>query len=249
MDVRSVLHRDGNTYDATIIRVYTSGSYSDGNNSNKQSEILYESLNEDMVSYGEADAIVTGSSSSIFTIMSSMTESQLISTLISVLLAALILMIVFRNLILGLISIIPVGVSIIWIVGSIYFMGYSFNIMTVMVTSLNIGIGIAFGIHVIQRFRLTADRSGDVRKAVSKTVTHTGGALFIAALTTAAGFGMLILAPLPPEQQFGIITALTIIYSYITSIFVLPPILMRWGEWRKKRKGFIITTRKIVEDL
>ena len=251
MDVRNVLHRDDNVYDATVMRIYSSGSYSDGNgdNSNKQTEILYGNLNDDMVSYGEADAIVTGSSSSIFTIMGSMTESQLLSTFISVLLAALILMIVFRNPILGLISIIPVGVSIIWIVGSIYFIGYSFNIMTVMVTSLNIGIGIAFGIHVIQRFRLTADRTGDVRKAVSKTVTHTGGALFIAALTTAAGFGMLILAPLPPEQQFGIITAMTIIYSYITSIFVLPPVLMSWGEWRKKRKGFIISPRRIEGDL
>ncbi|MCJ2513171.1 MAG: MMPL family transporter, partial [Candidatus Thermoplasmatota archaeon] len=250
MDVRSVLHLEGNTYDATVMRIYTSGSYSDenSNNSNKQSEILYKNLNDDMASYGGADAIVTGSSSSMYTIMGSMTESQLLSTFISVLLATLILMIVFRNPILGLISIIPVGVSIIWIVGSIYFIGYSFNIMTVMVTSLNIGIGIAFGIHVIQRFRLTADRTGDVRKAVSKTVTHTGGALFIAALTTAAGFGMLILAPLPPEQQFGIITALTIIYSYITSIFVLPPILMIWGIWRKKRKGFIISPRRVEDD-
>ena len=250
MDVKSVLHREGNTYDATVMRIYTSGSYSDGNsgNSNKQSEILYESLNGDMVSYGEADAIVTGSSSSIYTIMGSMTESQLLSTLISVLLAALILMIVFRNLILGLITILPVGISITWIVGSIYFIGYSFNIMTVMVTSLNIGIGIAFGIHVTQRFRLTADRTGDVKKAISKTIEHTGGALFIAALTTAAGFGMLILAPLPPEQQFGIITAMTIIYSYITSIFVLPPVLMKWGKWRKKRKGFIISPRRTVED-
>ncbi len=250
MDVRSVLHREGNTYDATVMRIYTSGSYSDENsdNSNKQSEILYENLNDDMTSYGEADAIVTGSSSSIYAIMSSMTESQLLSTFISVLLATLILMIVFRNPILGLISIIPVGVSIVWIVGTIYFIGYSFNIMTVMVTSLNIGIGIAFGIHVIQRFRLTADRTGDVRKAVSKTVTHTGGALFIAALTTAAGFGMLILAPLPPEQQFGLITAMTIIYSYITSIFVLPPVLLNWGIWRKKRKGFIISPMRIKDD-
>jgi predicted RND superfamily exporter protein len=250
MDVRSVLHRDGTNYDATVIRIYTSGSYSDGNsgNSNKQSEILYDSLNDDIISYGEADAIVTGSSSSIYTIMGSMTESQLLSTLISVLLAALILMIVFRNPLLGLITILPVGISIIWIVGSIYFIGYSFNIMTVMVTSLNIGIGIAFGIHVTQRFRLTADRTGDVKKAVTKTIEHTGGALFIAALTTAAGFGMLILAPLPPEQQFGIITALTIIYSYITSIFVLPPILMKWGQWRKERKGFIISPGRSMDD-
>jgi predicted RND superfamily exporter protein len=157
-------------------------------------------------------------------------------------------MVVFRNPLLGLITILPVGISIIWIVGSIYFIGYSFNIMTVMVTSLNIGIGIAFGIHVTQRFRLTADRTGDVEKAVSKTIAHTGGALFIAALTTAAGFGMLVLAPLPPEQQFGIITAMTIIYSYITSIFILPPILMKWGQGRKKNKGFIISLRKINDD-
>jgi hydrophobe/amphiphile efflux-3 (HAE3) family protein len=249
MDVRSVLHRDKGVYNATIIRVYTIGSFSDGDdgNSNQQSEVLYQDLTADMTSYGDADAIVTGMSSSIYSIMGSMTDSQLWSTFISVLLAALILMIVFRNPLLGLISVIPVAISIVWIVGSIYFLGYSFNIMTVMVTSLNIGIGIAFGIHVIQRFRLTADRSGDVKRAVSKTVTHTGGALFIAALTTAAGFGMLILAPLPPEQQFGIISAMTIIYSYITSIFVLPPILLRWGDWRKRRKGFIISPYRSKE--
>ncbi len=250
MDTRSVLHLQGNNYDATVMRIYTDSSYSDkdSDNSNTQSETLYENLNNDLVSYGDANAIVTGISSSIYTIMNSMTESQLISTLISVLLAALILMIVFRNPLLGLITIIPVGISIIWIIGSIYFIGYSFNIMTVMVTSLNIGIGIAFGIHVTQRFRLTADRTGDVKKAVSKTIEHTGGALFIAALTTAAGFGMLILAPLPPEQQFGIITAMTVIYSYITSIFILPAVLMKWGEWRKQKKGFIISPNKIIED-
>jgi predicted RND superfamily exporter protein len=59
---------------------------------------------------------------------------------------------------------------------------------------------------------------------------------------------MLILAPLPPEQQFGIITAMTVIYSYITSIFILPPVLMKWGEWRKQKKGFIISPNKIIED-
>ena len=249
-DVRSVLHRNGTFYDATVIRVYTSSFSEDEDiDSNTQYEILYNDLNEDMSSYGDAKAIVTGSSSSMYTIMGSMTESQLVSTVISILLAALILMIVFRNPLLGLITIIPVGISIVWIVGSIFFLGYTFNIMTVMVTSLNIGIGIAFGIHVTQRFRLTADRTGDVQIAVSKTVTHTGGALFIAALTTAVGFGILILAPLPPEQQFGLITAMTIIYSYFTSIFVLPPILMKWGQWQKKRKGYIISPNIIETDM
>jgi len=242
-DTQSVIHKTNSEYDAAIIRIYTSIDVSGSSDidTNRQIEILYNDLNEDMTSYGSVESIVTGESSSIYTIMGSMTQSQIISTAISVLLAAIVLIIVYRNLILGLISILPVGVSVLWIVGSVYFIGYSFNIMTVMVTSITIGIGVDFCIHTTERFRLTADRTGDVCKAVSKTVGHTGGALFIAALTTAAGFAMMILAPIPPEQQFGIVTSLTIAYSYLTSIFVLPPILKIWGKWRKKRKGYIIS--------
>jgi hydrophobe/amphiphile efflux-3 (HAE3) family protein len=245
-DTQSVIHKTDNDFDVAIIRIYTSIDVSGSSDvdTNKQIEILYNDLNKDIVNYGDVEYIVTGESSSIYIIMGSMTQSQIISTAISVLLAAIVLIIVYRNPILGLISILPVGVSVLWIIGSVYFIGYSFNIMTVMVTSITIGIGVDFCIHTTERFRLTADRTGDVCEAVSKTVGHTGGALFIAALTTAAGFAMMILAPIPPEQQFGIITSLTIVYSYLTSIFVLPPILKIWGKWRKKRKGYIISDRK-----
>jgi len=252
MKTRSVLHKnkEGKSYDATVIRIYTSIASSNGDStaSNKKSETLYNDLNEDIADYGDAKATVTGFESSMYTIMGSMTESQLLSTFISIILATLVLIIVFRNPILGLIAVIPIGLCIIWIVGTIYLLGYSFNIMTIMVTSLTIGIGIDYAIHATQRFRLTADRTGDVKKAVSKTIGHTGGALFIAALTTVAGFALLTLAPMPPEQQFGIITSMTIIYAYIASIIILPPILMKWGEWRKKRKGYIISTKPSEED-
>lgn len=245
-DVQRVLHKQGEIYDATIIRIYSRITYSDDDtvDTNEQMGILYSEIKNDMENYGDADVIVTGAYSSMYTIMNSMTESQIISTTISIVLASLVLIIVFRNLILGLITIIPVAICMIWIVGTIYFIGYSFNIMTIMVTSLTIGIGIDYAIHTTQRFRLIADRSGNVEKAVSETIGHTGSALFIAAVTTTAGFSMLILAPIPPEQQFGIITSMTIIYSYITSILILPPILMKWGKWRKKRKGYIISNRK-----
>ena len=109
-------------------------------------------------------------------------------------------------------------------------------------------LGIDYAIHATQRFRVTADRTGDIEKAVSKTIGHTGGALFIAAITTVAGFGMLILAPMPPEQQFGIIGCNTIIYAYVTSIIVLPPILMKWAKWRKKKKGYIISPKAPKEE-
>ena len=116
--------------------------------------------------------------------------------------------------------------------------------MTVMVTCLTIGIGIDYSIHATGRFRLVADKTGDAAKAMSETIGHTGGALLIAAMSTIAGFGMLIFAPIPPEQQFGVIMCLTILYAFLTSIFILPPIIMKWGKWRKKRKGYIISPKK-----
>jgi predicted RND superfamily exporter protein len=250
MDVHSVLHYNGKKYDATIIRAYTRISYSDENNldTSQQSGILYNDLKEDMTSYGDAKAIVTGQSSIMYTIIGSMTRSQIISTFISIILAALVIIIAFKNPILGIITVIPIGLCTLWIIGTIYFIGYSFNIMTIMITSLTIGTGIDYAIHATQRFRVTADRTGDIEKAVSKTVGHTGGALFIAAITTFSGFAMLILAPMPPEQQFGIITSMTIIYAYISSIIVLPPILMIWAKWRKKKKGYIISPTTPEED-
>jgi predicted RND superfamily exporter protein len=122
-----------------------------------------------------------------------------------------------------------------------YFIGYTLNVMTIMITSLTIGLGITYAIHAVERFRLYANNTGDVIGAVSETIGHTGGALLISAVTTMIGFGMLIFTPMPVEQQFGIITALTIAFAFLTSIFILPPILLFWGRWRKNHKGYIIS--------
>jgi predicted RND superfamily exporter protein len=135
---------------------------------------------------------------------------------------------------------VPVTISILWILGSIYYLGYILNVMTVTVTCITIGIGIDYAIHATERFRLVADKTGDISKAVHETISHTGGALFIAALTTVCGFGILVFAPVPPQQQFGFIIAITIIYSFLTSVLVLPLLLARWAKWRKEKKGYII---------
>ena len=61
-------------------------------------------------------------------------------------------------------------------------------------------------------------------------------ALFGAA-TTIAGFGLLVFALMPPLQQFGGITALTIFYSFIALSFILPSILANVGKDEKKKRN------------
>ena len=55
------------------------------------------------------------------------------------------------------------------------------------------------------------------------------------AATTAAGFGVLGFASLVPLQQFGLITALTIVYSFLAAVLVQPAVLKLWAEWRERR--------------
>ena len=237
------INRDGDNYDAALITVFTNlMNNGDADNVNDAMEVLYNDLNDDIkVDYGGSSAIVTGMNSMMYVIMNSMTESQIISTAICMILAGSVLVIVYRKPTLGIITMIPVIISTIWIIGTMYFIGFSLNVMTIMITSLTIGLGITYAIHAVERFRLIADRTGDVITAVSETIGHTGGALLISAITTIVGFGLLILTPMPVEQQFGLITALTILYAFLTSIFILPPTLMFWGKWKKRTKGYIIS--------
>ena len=248
-ETKEILHKnDQGDYDATVIVVYTNTFSVENADLNSVMEDLYNELKEDIGSINGNSAVITGDNTMMFSIMNSMTESQIISTALCIALAGIVLILAYRKLSLGLIALIPVCISTIWIVGTMYFIGYSLNVMTIMITSLTIGLGITYAIHAIERFRLVADKTGDVIGAVSETVGHTGGALMIAAITTMAGFGMLMLTPMPVEQQFGLITALTILFAFLTSIFILPPTLMFWGRWKKKKYGYIISKNKLKKE-
>jgi len=245
VQVPTVLLRNNSRYESAVIRIYIDPRLQTRNGeANEGLSVLAREIEEDIEEYGDATAIATGNYIMTLTITDSLSESQLLSTGISIVLAALVLIIVYRNPGLGLIAIIPVGIAMVWILGTMYFLGYSLNVMTITVTSITIGIGIDYTIHATERFRFIADRTGDIAKAVSETISRTGGALFIAALTTTFGFGILVFAPMPPEQQFGVIMATTIVFSFLLSVIVLPLVLYQWAIWRKKRKGYIISPKK-----
>lgn len=241
VQLQGVLFKDKNSYEATIIRVYTDIGTNMSGDITKELETLNEELNDDLTSFGEATPIVTGNLLITLTILKNMTESQIISTAVCFILAAIMLTLIYRNPVLGLIAMIPVTVSIVCVLGTMYFIGYTLNILTITVTCITIGVGIDYSCYITQRFRLTADKTGDITKAVSETISRTGSAIFIAALSSMFGFGILAFAPIPPQQQFGIITAITLIYAFSTSILVLPLVLARWAKSRKKRKGYIIS--------
>jgi uncharacterized protein len=173
--------------------------------------------------------------------LDALTDSQTRGIVITLAAALLVLIGFFtlrrRQPMLGIVTMVPSVLVVAWVLGSMWVLGISFNVMTAMVASLAIGIGVPYGIHITNRFTEDLDRLGSVDDAVRATVTHTGAALLGSAATTAAGFGVLGFASLAPMQQFGIITALTIIYSLIAAVLVEPACLKLWAQWRERRDG------------
>tara|TARA_B100001123_G_C15033893_1_gene916550 strand:- start:356 stop:769 length:414 start_codon:yes stop_codon:yes gene_type:complete len=133
----------------------------------------------------------------------------------------------------ALLAVVPTVLATVWIMATMAAIGITLNVLTVMVTALTIGLGIDYAIHVIERYREEIEHKSQ-RQAIITTIERTGSALFISGLTTFCGFAVLLFSPMPLVRNFGIITAATIVYSVIISVFVLPSLLttsQRLKEW------------------
>jgi len=96
-------------------------------------------------------------------------------------------------------------------------------------------LGITYAIHITHRFLEDWEKEKDILEALKKTVRHTGTSVFGAAATTMAGFGTLGLSSMPPIRQFGEISAISIFYSFLLSVFILPTFLYFWAKWKENR--------------
>ena len=132
---------------------------------------------------------------------------------------------------LGVVAMLPILMALSWVLGTMYLIGMPFNSMTGLITSLTIGIGVAYSIHVCERYYQELERNATVADALQATVSGTGGALLGSAATTAGGFGVLTFAFLPALQQFGIITAISIGFAFLASVAVLPSLLVVWTRY------------------
>ncbi|WP_348608430.1 efflux RND transporter permease subunit [Halobaculum rarum] len=128
---------------------------------------------------------------------------------------------------LGLINTIPIIASVALVAATMRLAGIAFNAFTATILSLTIGLGIDYSVHVVHRF---IDERGehDLFTALERTVRGTGGALLGSMLTTTTGIGVLVFSVLSILGQFGTLTALSILYSFLTSMLVLPSALVVW---------------------
>jgi predicted RND superfamily exporter protein len=131
---------------------------------------------------------------------------------------------------LGVVNLVPIVVTLAFLAAGMRYLGIPLNALTATILSIAIGLGIDYSAHVVHRFTDEYESGADVFTALDYTVRGTGGALLGSMLTTASGMGVLALAITPVLGQFGVVTALAIVLSFLASIVVTPSAVVVWDE-------------------
>jgi len=132
----------------------------------------------------------------------------------------------FRSAIAGGLSLLPVVITILMIYAVMGFNGIWLSISSSMFAAIAIGLGVDFSIHTLERIQvLVRDKQESIDEALLELYPSTGRALFFNFLALSLGFGVLTTSKVIILQEFGLLVAVAIATSFITSLTVLPALI------------------------
>jgi hydrophobe/amphiphile efflux-3 (HAE3) family protein len=111
------------------------------------------------------------------------------------------------------------------VTGAMYVLGIPWNPLTVTMSSMALGVGIDYGIHVYERFEEEALAGASSVEAVVTSLEKLARPVLGSSITTMAGFGVLVLSRFPVLSNFGKTVVLVILTSLVATFVILPAVL------------------------
>jgi hypothetical protein len=157
----------------------------------------------------------------------------------------------FRSALLALLVLLPQVLPVLLVLGVMGFTRIALDMVTVIIASVAMGIGIDAAIQYTVRFRLElALTAGDVKAAVTRSHATIGRAVLISSSIVFCGFGVLMLSNFVPTFYFGLFTGLAILMGLFASLTTLPSlfVLLNYPRLRSSRapeKGVEVPGSKV----
>jgi uncharacterized protein len=140
----------------------------------------------------------------------------------------------FKSVVKPLIAVFCLLLALCWTLGYASITVGSLNILSVVFTTILIGLGIDFGIHLLERYREERVHEENVELALRRTIVGTGKANLSGAITTTIAFASLTVGDFKGIAELGIISAGGVLLSFLAMIMVLPSAIILEERWRKK---------------
>jgi hypothetical protein len=134
----------------------------------------------------------------------------------------------FRSLKWGMIAMLPLTITIMFIYGLIGFSGKYYDMPIAVLSSLTLGLSVDFAIHFIEHAKLFNSRNRKFSKTYEEMFQGTAQAIWRNVLVISIGFAPLFFAGLVPYLTVGTFFFLIMIVSGITTLILMPAILTAW---------------------
>jgi len=142
---------------------------------------------------------------------------------------ALVLLAVYRSPARALVPLIPIALATGWSALILSLLGVPLNPMSATLGALVIAIATEFSVILSARFREEREAGSSVGEALRLTYARTGAAVFASAITSVAGFGVLIASEITMLRDFGLVTVVDLLVALLGVTIVLPAALV-WAE-------------------
>ena len=140
----------------------------------------------------------------------------------ALLITSLLFFFFFRSFRATLISLIIVIIGVMWSFGILGLLGYEITVLTALVPTLVIVIGIPNCIFLINKYHQEYQKHANKAKALQRVITKTGTATLMTNLTTALGFATFIATNNSLLSEFGVVTSINIIAIYLLCLLIIP---------------------------
>ena len=134
--------------------------------------------------------------------------------------------ILFRNIKLSLIGVVPNFIAAFFILGIIGLLGIPLDMMTITIAAITIGIAVDNSIHYIYRFKEEFSKIKDYKKTLKVCHSTVGVAILNTSITIVFGFSILVLSKFIPTIYFGIFTGLAMLLAMISVLTLLPSLIL-----------------------
>jgi predicted RND superfamily exporter protein len=163
------------------------------------------------------------------------------------LILAIVLAFAFRTVLGVIVPLLTVGIGVIFTLGTIAALGYSLSMISILVPPLLMILGLSYSVHVVSEYHQLRRQNESRRAVVVDTLGHMTLPVLLTGLTTIAGFIALIANPIEAVKEFGIFSAIGVIYISLLSITFTPALMkaldFKHGKWKsgtrtRTQRGF-----------
>ena len=173
----------------------------------------------------KATVSMTGTVFSFLSTVSTLLWDVIRSFGVAFLVISVLMILLLRDVRLGLIAMVPNLVPIAYILGLMGYADIPVDMANLMIASIALGIAVDDTIHLLHHYKVHYDVHRDVEAAIQHALDHTGRALVVTSIILSLGFFVYLSSAMYNLQRFGALIGLTVILALLVDLIVAPALI------------------------